>query len=283
MAYEPQHRAQRLIGDVPKHRAGGLKPTQKAIYHLSKPAAAFDEVSNAPMTRRALARQSTTKITGALTHAGLMVALGKAANDGDPFEIAKAKHRGLGPVATKAAKVDSKVRARLVPAKGAHKRPPVGAALREGVAGSHFRGTQAMDDALGFAAPVSPRQATWNMLSDVGGHLAHHVIKSKVPGRIIRQMPKAGDSIDQRLRVNYSQWRSKIHYEGRNVAGNQGRLKKIQGKMGPRTRGDHYREKSILTNDPKRIAASQEAKKYADAQVQGIMNLNRRRPDRHLP
>lgn len=174
-AYEPLHRAQRLIGEVPKHRKGGLKPAQKAIYHLSKPAAALDEVSNAPMTRRALARQSTTKITGALTHAGMMVALGKAANDGDPFEIRKAKHRGLGPVAQAGAKVDSRVRARLVP-KGSRKRPPVAAALKEGAAGSHFKGLQAMDDALGFAAPVSPRQATWNALSNAAGHVAHHLV-----------------------------------------------------------------------------------------------------------
>jgi len=119
------------------------------------------------------------------------------------------------------------------------------------------------------------------MISAFG--VEHTISKSKAPQRIVRMYPKKSDDLNQRLRVNYSQWRSKVWYEGRNAAKGEAMLRRSSKAMGPKTRGQDLREKSVKMSNPKRIAAAQETKRYANAQIEGIQSINRRRPDRHLP
>lgn len=83
------------IGHLPKHRSGGLSTRHKVVYALSKPAAAFDEVNNQPLTGRALARQSAVKVAGAVGHTGAMLLIGKAADGHDAFGISKG-HEAFG-------------------------------------------------------------------------------------------------------------------------------------------------------------------------------------------
>lgn len=179
---DPRHRKPRFdpIGYVPKHREGvALK--HKALTAVAKPLAAHNDITGAPVTRAALARQSAVKVAGAVGHTGLMLALRKSAEGHDAFEVTKAapRHRGLGSVGQKAAAVDAHLRSRVAPKNPAKRKGlGAGAMLKTTHAGAAATEARKMDDALGWIAPVSPRQAVWWQAGDAAGHLMHHIVKS---------------------------------------------------------------------------------------------------------
>lgn len=105
----------------------------------------------------------------------------------------------------------------------------------------------------------------------------------RVSARIVRGYPKATDDIGQRLRVNYSQWRSKAWYEGQNAKKAVARKKKIEAAPKPLTQGQHLRHLSAQMNIPRSIETGRQNKAAQRAMVDGVNNINRRRADRHLP
>jgi hypothetical protein len=107
------------------------------------------------------------------------------------------------------------------------------------------------------------------MISAFG--VEHTVSKSytKLARKLPFGLPKATDTMSDRLRVNYGQWRHGATEDS-----------KVIGEVA-RGGGPKWAKDPMTVASMKRTGARR--KRRAQSQVTAIGNINRRRPDRHLP